>query len=391
MKNIYIVHPFRQHNFEQAAELKKHFGDNVKLITSFYIPNFLFSLGFLKKKLSRLENRTIPNFSFKNVKSFPFLFLKYKIGLIDTDEYRILFIKRAINKIKDNSVIIGYDCSSFDLFKSFEGKSTLVLDLTIALENYSLVVNPKWYNDKINITKNSVNNDYFRRKIGELGLANYILAGSKYVFDSVVHFHPEFQNKLKILPYGYNPEIWHNKKLRNFYDDKLNLIFVGTVSYRKGFQVILNMIKQNPDFFEHFNLKIFGNIDHEFEDQLKNEFFQIVVSGFVSFHSLNEEMNRAHVLILPSFHEGSSITVYQAMATGLPCVVTHHAGSIITDKVDGIICEVGDENSLFKELSWVKNNRSKMDCLSQHAEETIKNFTWFEYGSKLANFLKGLN
>ena len=25
MKNIYIVHPFRQHNFEQAAELKKHF------------------------------------------------------------------------------------------------------------------------------------------------------------------------------------------------------------------------------------------------------------------------------------------------------------------------------------------------------------------------------
>ena len=50
----------------------------MKLITSFYIPNFLFSLGFLKKKLSRLENRTIPNFSFKNVKSFPFLFLPIK-------------------------------------------------------------------------------------------------------------------------------------------------------------------------------------------------------------------------------------------------------------------------------------------------------------------------
>ncbi len=388
MKKIYLVHPFRQHNFEQASELKNYFGNYVKLITSFYIPKIILRCIFIQKYRQKLSNRSIDNFSNKNYSSLTFLFFLFRIGLFNTDKFRNEFIKKAIKLISENSIIIGYDGNSVELFKHFKGKSTLILDMTIALENYSLIVNPEKYNKKVRINQDFLKSKYLSNKISEIKLADQIIVGSKFAFDSIVYFFPHFSKKIKILPYGFNPDIWQNQNKRNFYEDKLDIIFVGTASYRKGFHVILEMIKKNPYFFNHFNLKIFGNVDNEFLEELKTENRRIKVAGFLSSKELNNEMNISHLLILPSYLEGSSITIYQAMATGLPCIVTDHVGSIISDELDGIICNVGNEDDLMDKLNWAKDNRGQLARMSKDAEFKVKDFTWATYGNRLSLILE---
>lgn len=291
-------------------------------------------------------------------------------------------MKKAIRRLKNKSTIIGYDCSSMDLFRTFQGDAMLILDLTIALESYSCVVNPQNYNDRVGINQDFLNSEYFQSKLTEINLADKILVGSKFVYDSIVHFYPHFEKKIEILPYGYDSNLWKNLAIRDFYSPKLDLLFVGTASFRKGFHCILKMIRQSPRFFDYYNLTICGNVDVEFRNELKL-FPQITIKGFLSYELLSAEMNEAHVLMLPSYLEGSAITVYQAMATGLTCLVTEHTGSIITNKVNGMICKVGDPGSIYEQLEWLFNNRNELSEISKEAQESIQGFTWHAYGEKL--------
>ena len=361
----------------------------MKLVTSFFIPAFLLKLPFFKKHKDNLKNRSIENFRFSNVYFFPLLFIFFKLGKLNVDSFRRKFTLKSIDKIEKDSIIIGYDCSSFEIFTRFKDKAVLILDLTIALENYSLKVNPEDYNRKINLNEQTLKSEYFQNKIRELDLADIILVGSKFVQNSVIDTHPQFESKTRLLPYGFYPQFWRNNNVRDFNQSKLNIVFVGTASYRKGFQIILKMIKENPNFFDHINLTLCGNIDNEFSDLL-TEIKQVKSKGFLNPKELNLEMNNSHLLILPSFLEGSSITVYQAMATGLPCIVTEHTGSVISHEQDGLICKVGDSNDLYSKIIWANENRTMLKSLSENAQLKIKEYTWGNYGDKLSKIINQL-
>jgi glycosyltransferase involved in cell wall biosynthesis len=388
-KTIYIVHPFRQHNFEQASELSRVYGNQVKLVTSFFIPAFLLKLPFFRKHKDNLKNRSIDNFRFSNVYFFPLLFLFFKLGKLNIDTFRRKFTLKSISKIKKDSIIIGYDCSSFEIFTKFKDKAVLILDLTIALENFSLKVNPDDYNRKINLNEQTLKSEYFQNKLGELDLADIILVGSKFVQNSVIDIHPQFESKTRILPYGFYPQFWRNNNVRDFNENKLNVVFVGTASYRKGFQIILKMIKENPNIFDNINFTLCGNIDNEFSEVL-TEIPQVKSKGFLNPKELNLEMNNSHLLILPSFLEGSSITVYQAMATGLPCIVTEHTGSVISHEQDGLICRIGDPKDLYEKILWANTNRKHLKVISENAENRIKHYTWEAYGNNLSQIINEL-
>ena len=48
-------------------------------------------------------------------------------------------------------------------------------------------------------------------------------------------------------------------------------------------------------------------------------------------------MARADVFVFPSLFEGSAVVTYEAIACGLPSIVTPEAGSVVRDGVEGFL------------------------------------------------------
>ena len=57
-------------------------------------------------------------------------------------------------------------------------------------------------------------------------------------------------------------------------------------------------------------------------------------------------MAAADVFVFPSLFEGSAVVTYEALACGLPGIVTAEAGSVVRDGVDGLIVPARDVEAL---------------------------------------------
>src|SRR5262245_18916073 len=83
---------------------------------------------------------------------------------------------------------------------------------------------------------------------------------------------------------------------------------------------------------------------------------------------------QAHVFALPTISDGFAITQLEAMAHGLPVVVTPNCGRVVTDGVDGLIVPARESQALAETLSRLNRNRSLIREMSRNALLTVKKY-----------------
>lgn len=124
----------------------------------------------------------------------------------------------------------------------------------------------------------------------------------------------------------YNEEI--RKKTRSNLGIKNQLIIgnIGTVCWRKNqlFLVeILNILKMRGI---DAVLLLVGPYSSEWDQKICNMASQYNISEYVKLLGVrsdtNELLNAMDIYICPSFIEGAPVTLYEAQATGLPCIMT---------------------------------------------------------------------
>jgi glycosyltransferase involved in cell wall biosynthesis len=75
---------------------------------------------------------------------------------------------------------------------------------------------------------------------------------------------------------------------------------------------------------------------------------------------------------MPSHIENSPNNLCEAMLIGMPCISTFAggAGSLITDKFDGILIQDGDPYAMAGAILELYNDKEKAILLGQNARET---------------------
>lgn len=133
-----------------------------------------------------------------------------------------------------------------------------------------------------------------------------------------------------------------------------NLLYVGTVSRRKGLLFLLKAIKllSKPDV----KLKIVGDVEYDpnYYDELcryvKEHGLDVRVrfTGKLSRESLRKEYESADIFVLPSVWEGYGIVLIEAMKAGLPIVASRVGGipEIIDEKVNGLLVPIANPKAL---------------------------------------------
>jgi glycosyltransferase involved in cell wall biosynthesis len=130
-----------------------------------------------------------------------------------------------------------------------------------------------------------------------------------------------------------------------------DILFLGAFGKRKGvfdlLEAAVRVVEKRPDVV--FELGGDQSVDQVRElVQKKNLQETVRVLGWVKGADKVAAFRRAHVYVLPSYHEGLPVSILEAFASGLPVVTTPVGGipEIVKDGVNGFLVEPGDVNAL---------------------------------------------
>lgn len=106
---------------------------------------------------------------------------------------------------------------------------------------------------------------------------------------------------------------------------------------------------------------------------------------------LSEIYSQGSVFVLPSLADGFGLVVPQAMACGLPVIVTENVGAadLVVDGANGFVIPIRDVDSLKDRITRLYDNRELLLDMSQKALHSVsKGHTWNEYGDRLLTELQ---
>lgn len=227
-----------------------------------------------------------------------------------------------------------------------------------------------------------------KRKLKEYEIADYILVPSEFVYTSMVD-HGIPQDKLLMVPYGYDSALFKRDTKWAKPTDRLRLLFVGQIGYRKGLKYLLEAVKsinlKHPEAV--IELTLVGGIDKDFAvclNQYSNVYQHI---DFIPQEKLLELYNTSHLFVFPSLCEGSAVVTYEAMGCGLPQIVTRNAGSVVSDQEEGLIVPAGDTAALEQAILYFVKHPGEIQRMEQNALKKANEYTWEKYGEKLISVL----
>lgn len=153
--------------------------------------------------------------------------------------------------------------------------------------------------------------------------------------------------------------------------DMLHIVSVGRLAPEKHFENIIPVAKMLRDMSTDFVWHIVGDGSEQarlesliVENDLKDH---VILDG--SKTNPYPYMKYADLFVHPSYVESQGLTVLEAMALGVPCVVTKSRGpcEYIEDGVNGLLTEQSPE-SLAEEVLAILNDKK----LYQHIKENTK-------------------
>ena len=220
--------------------------------------------------------------------------------------------------------------------------------------------------------------------------ADKVLMASHFVKKSILNRinSKDLERKIQIIPYGASIADFNYRTRTYQKGKKLSLLIVANISKRKGTDYLIKAMEGLQG--KAVQLNMIGAPDTGGEillDKIKQA-SNINYYGKIPHAEIHKFFDQSDVFVLPSLAEGSSLSVYEAIAAGMPCIVTENVGSVIEDKKDGLIIEAKSSKAIIDAILYFLNNPDEVERMSVNTQKTIKEFSWNEFEKKIGDFYR---
>ncbi|MGI0482231.1 glycosyltransferase [Geminocystis sp. CENA526] len=190
-----------------------------------------------------------------------------------------------------------------------------------------------------------------------------------------------------VLPLGLNlPQIINNprEKLHNYYqipNEIPIILFLSRIHEKKGLDLLVTALSQVN---QNFCFVIAGSGNEYYEQKIKeliqqNKMLEKVIwTGFVEGELKDILLQGSDLFALTSYSENFGIAVLEALAVGLPVIVTEGVAlsSIVAENDLGFVTNL-DINSIASTIENILKNPQELKEKSDRSKEFIfNNYTW---------------
>ncbi|WP_411964468.1 glycosyltransferase family 4 protein [Haloferax sp. YSMS24] len=188
--------------------------------------------------------------------------------------------------------------------------------------------------------------------------------------------------KLEIIPNGIETSRFETTSAEGD-NSEILILFVGTITPRKGVVDLVQAMK-HVNHRNDVKVLIVGRTDldksyvEEVKDVVSNSTGNIELTGFVSQERLENLYNSADIFVLPSYEEGSSIAVSEAIASGTPVIGSDIDGvsSRLEEHVHGIFFEPGNTDELSEHIQALTTNNTLRNNMKENMKELQTRYSW---------------
>jgi glycosyltransferase involved in cell wall biosynthesis len=166
-------------------------------------------------------------------------------------------------------------------------------------------------------------------------------------------------------------------------NESINILCVGRLIERKGQHYLINAfaaLKHTTRQPVHLTLVGTGDFESQLRSIAKDLDLRdsITFKGFVPREIMPEVYRDADIFVLPSQSEGMSIALLEAMASGLPLVVTNTGGvkELVEDQENGLIIPWADTDALSQALKDLVEDPGKRKEFHRKNLVKVKSFSW---------------
>lgn len=219
----------------------------------------------------------------------------------------------------------------------------------------------------------------------ELDQADYVIAQNAFSV-GWLQAHGVAPERIALLPVGVDTVRFRPAPDREP-GQPFRVIFVGHQSIRKGLHLLLEAWKNLA--LDDAELLLVGPVtDRIGEDLHRRHAGAFTYRGMTQPDQLAELYRSADLLVCPSLFEGGPMVVLEAMASGIPCIVSEAACSVVRDGVDGLIVPIGDSASLAEAIGALHGDRPLARRMGAAAHERALDFTWERFYDRLCKLYR---
>jgi glycosyltransferase involved in cell wall biosynthesis len=217
---------------------------------------------------------------------------------------------------------------------------------------------------------------YERKVLEELELADFIIVPSSHAKRTYLAegFAPE---SLLVLPYGVELTDFHPPETS---PSSFRVIYAGSLTLRKGPQYLLEAFAGGIPGVE---LVLAGSIDPAFKPLLARCEGAFTYSGVLPRLDLQKLYATGAVFVLPSLADSFSLATLEAMACGLPVIISENTGAadVVENGRHGFVVPIRDAVSIREKIIFMRDNRRARIEMSAAAAERAQTMSWTRYGS----------
>lgn len=216
------------------------------------------------------------------------------------------------------------------------------------------------------------------RRLQDIEQADLILVPSEHIAGELER-HGTPRSRLLVIPYAADCRRFRPSPGKR-HGSNCTFLFAGGISQRKGIAYLLQAWKQvrRPGW----RLQLLGAPPREL-GPLTGLLEGVELLGRIPHAEVPARMASADVFVFPSLFEGSAVVTYEALASGLPSVVTPSAGSVVRDGIDGQIVPTADVESLAIAMERLGIDPELRAEWAASARERAEMFDWPRYHRSL--------
>jgi glycosyltransferase involved in cell wall biosynthesis len=162
----------------------------------------------------------------------------------------------------------------------------------------------------------------------------------------------------------------------------LRLLCVGRLIERKGQHHLIEAVKRLMDEKIDVRLDLVGTGDARSDNEAQVDRLgladRVRFMGYVPREKIAEHYVATHVFVLPSYNEGMSVALLEAMASGLAVVATRAAitPELVEPEANGLVFDWGDVERLTEHLRRLAQDRFLVRRMGKESRVRAESCSW---------------
>jgi glycosyltransferase involved in cell wall biosynthesis len=226
----------------------------------------------------------------------------------------------------------------------------------------------------------------FERKCHEIDLADTIVVPSRFVLDSLPS-QVRSSKRCVLAPFGApSPNARADDAGRND-SGPLRVMFAGAMTQRKGLADLFAAMRLLNR--KDVELVVLGALNAPLSFY-RSQYPGFIYEGTRPHADVLRVMRSCDVFVLPALVEGRALVQLEALASGLPLIVTANTGGddLVEEGRTGFTIPIRSPEAIAAQLAWFADHREALAEMRRHAIRKAADTSWLHYETRVLDAVR---